>query len=43
MQKLLTEKEYRLCTRRYELNDYTRKFMGASYHVVDFELQLTVV
>lgn len=35
MQKLLTEKEYRLCTRRYELNDYTRKFMGVSYHLDD--------
>lgn len=30
MQKILVEKEHRLCTRRYELNDYTRKFMGAS-------------
>lgn len=31
MQKLLVEKEHRLCTRRYELNDYTHKFIGVRF------------
>lgn len=30
MQKMLVEKEDRLCTRRYELNDYTRRLLGVS-------------
>lgn len=30
MKRMLVEKEYRLCSRRYELNDYTRKTFGVS-------------
>lgn len=42
MQKLLVEKEHRLCTRRYELNDYTHKFMGVRTCASDIGLLLTV-
>lgn len=36
MRKILVEKEQRLCSRRYELNDYTRKFVGVSYQNTTF-------
>lgn len=32
LRRILVEKEYRLCSRRYELNDYTRKTFGVSLH-----------
>ncbi|KAK5078460.1 hypothetical protein LTR64_003127 [Lithohypha guttulata] len=34
MKRILVEKETRLCTRRYELNDYTRKFFDNGARLV---------
>lgn len=41
MKHLLVEKEGRLCSRQYELNDYTRKMFGVCAHFSRTVWQLT--
>lgn len=43
IKRMLVEKEYRLCTRRYELNDYTKKYYNVSGSIWHDETLLTPV